>query len=217
MLPVVIWVLKLPSPKGEVASEKGGSGAANRPLVALFALFFFLYAGLETSFGSWIFTYVVESNLSSREVAAYLTASFWGAVTVGRLVAVPVAARHQPRQILSVDLVGGLASLGVIVLWPQSLLATWIGTLGLGMSLASIFPTLLTMAGRRMVMTGRITSWFFVGVSTGSMSIPWLIGQFFEPIGPRPAMVILLLDLLVMGGVYLVLIRGWTGPSPGDA
>jgi FHS family Na+ dependent glucose MFS transporter 1 len=95
----------------------------------------------------------------------------------------------------------------IILVWSGSLFAVWVGTLGIGFSMASIFPTTLSLAERRMTITGKVTGWFFVGASAGGMSLPWLIGQLFESIGPQMTMVVLLIDLLIAMGVYVVLIR----------
>ncbi len=66
----------------------------------------------------------------------------------------------------------------------------------MGMSMASIFPTSINFAERNMDITGRITSWFFIGGSIGSMFFPWLIGQFFEKTGPQIMIIILLFIFL---------------------
>ena len=42
------------------------------------------------------------------------------------------------------------------------------GTLGLGFANASIFPTMLNLAERRLIITGNVTSWFFVGGSSST-------------------------------------------------
>ena len=68
----------------------------------------------------------------SRELGA-------GALTIGRLLAIPLALRFRPRIILFVDLIGCLASVGLVLLWPDSVMAIWIGTLGLGLFMAAIF------------------------------------------------------------------------------
>ena len=51
-----------------------------------------------------------------------------------------------------------------------------------------LFPAGISLAEKSMTVTGRITSFLLVGGSLGSMSIPWLIGQLFEPIGPQSAL-----------------------------
>ena len=100
------------------------------------------------------------------------------------------------------DLLGCLASLGIILLWSDSLVATWIGTAGLGLAMASIFPTVINLAAKRMILTSQIMSYFFVGASLGSATLPWLIGQLFVGIGPQSMTWAILIDLLVMLGVF---------------
>ena len=209
ILPAAIWLLRWPSPAATVTSQNDAAGdlpRANPLLVALIALFFFLYVGAEVGFGGWVFTYAVTLDMSGETTAAYLTSAFWGALTLGRLLAIPIAARVRPRFILLSDLVGCLASVGVIQLWSGSLTALWVGAFGLGFSMASIFPTIISLAERRMTITGRVTSWFFVGASIGGMSLPWLIGQLFESVGPRAMMSAILVDLVVAMGIFAVLI-----------
>ncbi len=220
MLPVVVWLLCLPSPTAQAISQDGpaeqvnhhSTGAHERLLVALIALFFLLYVGAEASFGGWVFTYAVTLDLTSETIAAYLTSAFWGSLTLGRLLAIPIAARFRPRSILLGDLVGCLASVGIILLWSNSLAAIWLGTFGLGLSMASIFPTTLSLAERRMTITGQVTGWFLVGAGAGAMSLPWLIGQLFESIGTRVTIFAIMVDLIVAAGVFAVLVLYSTRP-----
>jgi FHS family Na+ dependent glucose MFS transporter 1 len=72
--------------------------------------------------------------------------------------------------------------------------------------MASIFPTALSLAERRMILTGRVTGWFFVGSSAGAMLLPWLVGQLFEPVGPQILVYLLIFDLLAALLVFSVLI-----------
>jgi len=206
VLPMVIWILRLPSPSPQVASRDGSVGQIDDRLVMLIALFFFLYVGAEVSFGGWIFTYAIGLDLTNETSAAYLTSAFWGALTIGRLLAIPIAASFRPRTILFSDLVGCLVCIGIILYWSNSLTATWIGTIGIGFSMASVFPTIISLAERRMTITGRVMGWFFVGASAGAMLLPWLIGQFFESIGPRVTMSILWIDLALALIVFAGLI-----------
>jgi FHS family Na+ dependent glucose MFS transporter 1 len=208
-IPAAIWLIRLPSPtpNGSAQPDQATSGQrVNAFLVALIGLFFFLYVGAEVGFGGWIYTYAVALNLGGETTAAYLTSSFWGALTLGRLLTIPVAARLRPRSILLGDLVGCLISGGTILWWSDSLTATWLGAVGLGFSMASIFPTTLSLAERRMAITGQTNSWFFVGASIGGMVLPWLIGQLFESMGPRITMVTIMIDLTLAVGVYIAMI-----------
>lgn len=205
IVPVSLWVLQLPSPTPQRVSEKRTAGEVNHYLVALIFLFFFLYVGAEVAFGGWVFTYAVTLELSNETMAAYLTSAFWGMLTVGRLVGIPIAMRARPRYILLGDLLGCIISLALMLLW-RSPAAVWLGTLGIGFSMATIFPTTINLAERRMVMTGNVMSWFFVGASSGAMVLPWLIGQLFDTSGPSVVMSIILIDLLIATGLFFVLI-----------
>ena len=76
----------------------------------------------------------------------------------------------------------------------------------LGMVGASLGPTLPGLAERRLTITGRVSGWFFAGASAGGMTLPWLIGQPFEPIGPQVMMFAILVDLIVAVSIFAVLI-----------
>lgn len=204
-LPAGLWLLRLSSPAAPAVSASASSPRRNGRLVALIVLFFGLYTGAEIAFGGWIYSYAVRLRLSSQAVAAYLTSAFWGSLTIGRLLAVPLAIRFPPHAVLLADCIGCLISIVVLLLGSHSLWATFVGTCGVGLSMASIFPAALSLAQSRMAITGRVTAWFFVGASAGGIVVPWLIGQFFESAGPQATMVILSIDMLAATGVLAVL------------
>jgi fucose permease len=74
--------------------------------------------------------------------------------------------------------------------------------------MASIFPTILMLAGQRLRVSGTMTGWFLVGAGIGGMSLPWLIGQAFVLIGPASMMWIIVADLILEAIVLLVFIYG---------
>ncbi len=207
VFPVAIWVFLLPSPQESHSEEKEMQpGQSQTLLLGLVTIFLLLYVGAEVSFGGWAYTYAIRLNLADQAYAAYLTSAYWGALTVGRLLAVPLAARFRPMTLLITDLAGCVLSVGLMLLWSDSSLALWIGAVGLGASMASIFPTMITFSERRMNLTGKVTSWFFVGASLGAMLVPWLIGQLFEFVGPNVMMLAILLDLFAAVLVFGVLL-----------
>jgi FHS family Na+ dependent glucose MFS transporter 1 len=234
VVPAALWLIRQPSPSSQTytttpevapgpvpgapiaaASSPLDSSSAvarhqdsERRTVLLIALLLGLYVAAEASFGGWIYTYAVVQELSDATMAAYLTSAFWGALTAGRLLGIPLAARFSPGTILTADLAGCLASVGTLLLWPDSRAAVWASTLALGLFMASVFPTAITLAGQRLSLTGRVTGWFLVAGSLGAMSLPWLIGQLFEPVGPQSAMAVLFLDLVLASAVLVPLLKG---------
>ncbi|MGA9773792.1 MAG: MFS transporter [Blastocatellia bacterium] len=207
ILPAAVLLLRLPGPQNQQASDAGSDASrVNYKLVVLVALLLCLYIGAEVSYGSWIYSYVLKIDLGDENRAALLTSFFWGSLTVGRLIGVPIAARFRPRAILLVDLIGCLVSVAIAILWPTSLSAITLASIAIGLSMASIYPTALTFAERRMKITGQVTGFFLLGGSAGSMIVPLIIGQMFDSIGPRVMMFTILFDLILAVMVYLVLV-----------
>jgi FHS family Na+ dependent glucose MFS transporter 1 len=205
VLPVAVWLLVLPSPRRSGGQASSSRARGSTLLVALVALFFFLYAGVEHSFGGWIPSYAQALQMASGSGAAYFASAFWASITVGRLLAVPASARFKPQTIVAAALVGCLLSVAVVLLWPGQAWLLWLGTLGLGLSLAAIVPTTLALMGRRIGISSQATAWFFVGLGAGKMSIPWTIGQFFESAGPQSLFVVIGLVLVAALGLFAAL------------
>ncbi len=204
-IPALTGVLITRSPVNNTAGSENGKNSAAPPgqaLLILLVLFFFFYVAAEISFGGWVYLYAVKAAKTPAATAAYITSGFWGAFTFGRLVGIPLSAKLTPARILQIDLAGALLSLGLILTWPFETWALWAGSLGFGFFIASIFPTMITYAGTRMTVTGRITGYFFFGATIGGMVLPWGIGQFFEKIGP-PVM-----TWSIAGAVFLAIITG---------
>ncbi|MCS7261274.1 MAG: MFS transporter [Anaerolineae bacterium] len=208
VLPFALWVFILPNPTRAVERTDADLPLpVNRMLVFLVTLFLFLYVGVESSFGGWIFTYARTLQMGNDALIAYLNSTFYAAFTVGCLIATPLAMRLRPRYILLGDLLGCLTGLAVILMQPHSLVALWGGTLIAGLAIASIFPVTLGFAERRLAITGSVTGWFFSGAGAGGMILPWLIGQLFEVVGPLVAMYGMVCDLLIALVILFALMR----------
>lgn len=178
----------------------------NRPtswlLAGLISALFFLFVGTELGFGGWVFSYGLEMGNVTPVTAGYLTALYWGALTLGRLLSIPLAARLRPSVMLTMDLVG-LVFFAVLLLgWSEVPGVLWIAAAGYGLSMANVFPTLMTLAESVMPIAGRVTSVFLVGSSLGSMTIPWLMGQSFETRGPQSITILMLAGTLAAAAVF---------------
>jgi len=198
LLPIAVWLWRLPGPAPQATIRTTKKIKGRSRVAFLIALFLFLYVGAEVGFGGWIFTYATVLKLSSATAAAYLTSAFWAALTVGRILAVPVARRFRHSSILFVDLAGCLASVAIILVLPGSVGALISGACGLGLFMASIFPTLLSFADKQLHLTGQMTGGFITGASLGAMLVPLVIGQLFEAIGPR-------IVIFFVGGLLVVM------------
>jgi fucose permease len=210
-IPVFIWISRFPSPEKPAQQKKEGED--RQPLqhftglIIMLSVLFFFHTGTELGFGSWIFSYAVAINVGPETIARLLNSVYWGGFTLGRVIAIPLALKMKPKTMLSVDLIGAVISLTLILLFPNWPLAVWIGTFGLGLSIASMFPSSLNFAERRMPITGRVTSYFLIGANAGSMVLPWIVGQLFEPVGPKALIIVLEVVMVLALLLYIGIIR----------
>ncbi len=119
-----------------------------RPAVWISLLLFFIYTGLEVSFGSWTYSLLTLSRNVSPEVAGLWAGSYWATFTLGRILA-GLLTRHLGVKAL---LVGGLisATAGAVLLWWNPFPAASIIAVSIiGFALAPIFPGLMSGTGSR--------------------------------------------------------------------
>jgi len=213
-LPTAVWLWLLPDPPKQAHDDEVKSVAFPLVPVALIVVMFLFYVGLELGFGNWIYTYTLKLGLGDITTAANLNSIFWGSFTLGRFIGVWVSTRLRSQTILFMDIFGCAIGIVVIMLWKDSSTALWAGTIMLGLSMASVFPTFIILAGERMQVTGAITGWFLVGSGTGGMLLPWLLGQIFARTGPSAMTTVLLVDLVGLLLFLLIFLARKAEPLP---
>jgi FHS family Na+ dependent glucose MFS transporter 1 len=213
--PLIIVFMRLPSPDIQTHGQEQGYRDRGAIMVVLIALFFFFHVGAELSYGGWIYTYSLKRGIANETMAAYLNSTYWGALTLGRLIGIPVSTRLRPRTMILIDLFGCFAACAVVLVWDDSAAAVWIATILMGMSVASLFPSSINLAERNMKITGAVTSWFFVGASLGAMFFPWLVGQFLESRGPNVLFAILLSAWCAASVIFAVTLVAGKGNASG--
>lgn len=216
-VPIIIYLLAVRSPGQPSKEEVGRSAGENRLLILLISFFMFLHVGAELSFGGWIYSFALKMNIANETGSAYLTSAYWGTLTVGRLIAVAIAVKMKPKSMLIVDLVGCIMAVVILLFMSSNAAAVWTGTILLGFFIAALVPTTFTFAGEHMDISGRIAGWFVIGIGTGNLFFPWLVGQLFEP---RGAVVLPLINLITfaaaLGLVFVMLgVIRKKKPAPG--
>ncbi|MBG0786866.1 MAG: MFS transporter [Anaerolineaceae bacterium] len=204
-LPGLLGLNILPSPENPEADEKAET--AQKPdtsLVILIMVLFFLYVAVEAGYGNWVFTYVTRLEIANDTIASYINSAYWGALTLGRLIAIPLSRKIKPGTMLVGNYILTILFLGLWLIWPTSPMMLWIGSAGLGLALASVFPTLLALGETRMKVTGAVTGLFFFGSSLGGTIFPTLLGVIFDKVGSYQ-MILTLLGLACAGLAVLVL------------
>lgn len=175
------------------SKAKQGSLIYRMVILSLFSLFLLLYVGFEVAYGGYIFTFgrTVKHALD-EDTAAFLTSAFWGSFAFGRLASVPVARFLKPTHMLGIDMVGFLVASMVLLSQikdgdckASDSTKLWLGTVLLGLSMASVFPTSISWAEYFMNVSGRTASVLVVASSCGEMLIPLAVGNTIgDTVGP---------------------------------
>lgn len=179
--------------KEEAPKTKQGSLMYRIIILSLFSVFLLLYVGLEVAYGGYIFTFGRTTRKAmSEDSAAFLTSSFWGSFALARLASVPISRYLRPSKMLWMDMAGCL--LGSVVLLSQlkdgdcrasDMTKLWVGTVLLGISMASVFPSTVSWAEYFVTVSGRTASILLVASSCGEMLIPLAVGNTIgDTIGP---------------------------------
>lgn len=209
-VPTGIWIYRSPDPTARTTPEHHKGAPAPLFALAMMVACFAFYVGAESGYGNFIKTYTIIRDLGNETQANFLNSGFWGFFTLGRLLGIWVSTRLRALPLLYIDLAGCLASALLVFSFPGSITILWIGTILLGIFLASIFPAMLALSDERMHVTGSMAGWFLVGGSIGGMFIPWGIGQAVARIGAEAMTGIVLTCLLANLAALVVFTRAPT-------
>ncbi len=179
-------LLRRPSPMFS-ATDRASATTATKPAPTQLALivaaaFFFVYVGLEIGFAGWVYTFARDRGFSKWSASA-LTSTFWWAFTAGRVLGIGVARRLSASAQILLDVVVTLVGAGMLVASSSVPALLWVGTIVLGLGLATMFPAMINIANERVAVTGGVTSWFIGGAGAGSAVLPWVIGRLFDRSG----------------------------------
>ncbi|QRN98762.1 MFS transporter [Archangium violaceum] len=124
------------------------SQALRHPMVWLQIVIFFVYTGLEVTAGQWCFTLYTQARAVPAELAGTWTGLYWGSLAVGRVFMGFVVERLGPDRLLRFSILSAVAGSALFAFGPT--LASLGGLLLIGMSLAPIYPTLMSRTPGRL-------------------------------------------------------------------
>ena len=150
--------------------------------LAVVALFFVLYVGLEIGYAGWIATYSGELGFATGWATA-ITAAFWAGFLIGRLFMVWRGDRFETGRVLWISVIAAtVLAAAVAMIGAQTVPLLVLSTL-FGIAIAPQFPTMLAHVHRSVPLTGVVTAWCIAGSATGGLVLPWVIGELIESVG----------------------------------
>ena len=172
------------------------------------AILFYLYVGAENAVAGWVAMYTDRLHVAAGTLWAATPSIFWGALLIGRAIAVPVLRRASEAKLLSSGLL--MAALGVIALIganSMALVVVGIGVAGLGFS--SVFPLLVAKISHCFGEAGPcVAGPIFAFGGLGGATVPWLVGVASQRGGGlRTGLAVPLAAVLLMGLVLILAAR----------
>jgi MFS transporter, FHS family, glucose/mannose:H+ symporter len=173
-------------------------GTERLPLgqVGGFMALLLLYVGVESGVGGWEATSLRAGGLGAAGAASW-TSAYWAAITVGRLLAIPLALRLAPSRLATGSLL--VAAVG-LALAHSPTLAPAAYTLT-GLALGPVFPTVLAWLAAAAPGARGSTAMVFAASNVGGVVLPpvigWLVAARSPAVIPTTVLVVVLACLAV--------------------
>ncbi|KAL0481226.1 sodium-dependent glucose transporter [Acrasis kona] len=197
-------------------SEKDRASKRRIVVSVLIGLALFNYVGAEIGYGAVIYSYVVEwMGMATQGEGQLLTSVFWGSFTIGRLLAVPLSNVLSPKNMILIDILGGMISVTAILIFNSNMIALWVFTAAFGISLASQYPTTISLPASHMgiEVTGWMTATMVIFAGFGAFVVPLLMTKATLFGGPIAFLYVLFATSLIASLLYLVLLYGFKKPK----
>ncbi|XP_039083348.1 major facilitator superfamily domain-containing protein 4A isoform X2 [Hyaena hyaena] len=145
---------------------------------------FWIMALINGEYSAFVYSYAVEKPLSvGHKVAGYLPSLFWGFITLGRLISIPISSKVKPATMVFVNVVGVVATFLVLLVFSYNVVFLFVGTASLGLFLSSTFPSMLAYTEDILQYKGCATTVLVTGAGIGEMVLQMLVGSTFQAQG----------------------------------
>ena len=199
-----------PAARDALAGPRAASGligALRHPLVPVQTVLFFVYTGLEATVGIWSFTVLTEDRGVPAAAAGLWVSAYFAAIFAGRILLGTFVERVGADRLVRAGTVGALAGTLLFAAGPPVL--AYSGMVLTGLSLAPIFPTLISRTSARVPAAIAVHA---VGLKVsaammGAAGLPILAGLAAQAFGLRSVAILAVLTALALLGLHEVLIR----------
>lgn len=163
--------------------------AIKHPAICLATIFLLVYVGVETTVGSWSYTYLTEGQHHSNALAGGLVSLYWFGLTLGRFglgwLAEKAGLAGQDRLLIISCIIVSMVGAGLVWLAAAQPILSGFGLLLIGFSYGPLYPTTLAVLSR-VVDPGLVSS--AIGLITGLSILgvaifPWLAGNLMQGLG----------------------------------
>lgn len=174
-------------------------GFLREPLFYLVIATLFFYLCAEQGVIGWMITYFKDTQLLSPSVSTITASVQWMMILLGRLTVAGLSVKIAKEKLLPVMGVG-LVVFFVLLIFSKTTFFIMAGIVGFGYSMAGIYPTTVSFAGKLIKKYSMAWSFILTSASLGSILMPSVIGKIAESAGIAVGMssvaVVLVIDFV---------------------
>ena len=172
-------------------------------LVLWLSIGLMLYVGAECGTASWLTAYFERYLGSAPYQAAFSPACFWMGITAGRLVGAGMAKYMTEITLTRWALAAAALCQATLLILNQSI-PGFIATLGLGLFLGPIYPTVVSYAGAKYPQaSGTVFAILSAFGALGNAVFAPVIGGLADAVGMRPALWTCFVLLIINFNIFL--------------
>ena len=167
----------------------------------------FFYISVEYAICNWLVTYFKDSGYLSANVSQMMTSLLWVVMFIGRMGGAYLVGRVPRKALLVADGVG-LTAFFLLVFFSRSQTPIFIGIMGVGLFMATIYPTALALGTEKIRGNDLGVSNMVLIGSFGGIITPALVGMVAEEAGIHAGMgvvvcVTVLLLITILCSVFM--------------
>lgn len=161
----------------------------------------FFYISAEYAIVNWLVTYFKDTGVLSANISQLMSSLLWVVIFAGRMVGAAIVGKISRKIILVAD-GAGLLVFFLVVFFSRSELPIFIGIMGVGLFMATIYTTALALGTQSIKGNDLgVSTMIFIG-STGGIITPAVVGMVAERAGIQMGMgVVVLVTVLLLGTI----------------
>ncbi len=192
--------------------EKEKKGIASGNILVLFqrwktflvvsCLAMLLYVGSEIASSSWMSTYIVRDLKGNLYLGGLAMASYWGMITVGRIVFAYLSQRNHYGTLLRISSIISLVFLFLLIM-TNNIPLVILSFMGIGFGFSGIWPLIVAVVARNIEEMQATAIGVVVALGgTGALFFPWLFGIFSDFMGLRFIFIMVIVLVMAMFLVF---------------
>merc|ERR1740137_91798 len=99
-----------------------------------------------------------------------MTSAFWGVFTFGRFCSIWISEYLTNLQMLTIDVLGLLATIVLLLIFPKSMNILWISSCLFGLFQANYFPAVMAFAEEEIQLQGKTVKYIMFCAALGDMA-----------------------------------------------